>query len=179
MRATAGIARATVGAFGGTCFAPRASRERNGMTFVSPVFGRRGRSNRRSDRYRGVSVVHDDVVRPDEAPIAAQHVELTLAAAGKGVFGHDEIGRLRVSRARALCERDLVGGARSADRGQIVGQRLDVLLLAERIGAGCTSSAARPDIFLTTLTQSSFVRGTASAHCSVWQLLHWENSTFC
>jgi hypothetical protein len=74
-------------------------------------------------------------MRPDEPSVAAQHVELALAAARQRILGHHEIGGSRVGRPRALLERNLVGGVRSADRGEIFGQGLDELPLAERIGA--------------------------------------------
>src|SRR5260370_16434169 len=49
---------------------------------------------------------------------------------------HHEIGGGRVGRPRAWPERDVVGGVGAADRREIFRQRLDELLLAERIGPG-------------------------------------------
>ncbi len=82
----------------------------------------------------GVFVIHDDVVRPDEPPVAAQHVEFALPPSRKRILRHHEIGGGRVGRPRAGPERDVVGGVGAADRREIVRQRLDELLLAERIG---------------------------------------------
>src|SRR5262249_20264711 len=59
-----------------------------------------------------------------------------LAASRKGVFRHYEIAGGRIGRPWALLERDSVGGLRSADGGEIISQRVDELLLAERIGPG-------------------------------------------
>src|SRR5262249_42212585 len=62
----------------------------------------------------GVLVVHNDVMRPDEPPIAAEHEEFTLAPARQRVLGHDQIGGSGVGRPRPLLEWDFGRGAGTA-----------------------------------------------------------------
>ena len=57
----------------------------------------------------GEFIVVDDVVRPGESSITAQHVELALTTSGNRVFSNDEIGGGRIARPWTLLERDLVG----------------------------------------------------------------------
>src|SRR5437016_14388191 len=81
--------------------------------------------------------IQNDVVRPDEAPVSAKDIEVRLTASRNVVFRHDKTNGGVTRWPGPQLERDLIRGARPANRSQVFGERFDVFLLAKGACSRC------------------------------------------
>src|SRR5437660_12210240 len=80
--------------------------------------------------------LQNDVVRPDKAPVSAKYIQVRFTASWNVVFSQNKTSGGVTHWPGTQLERDLIRGARSANRSQVFGQRFNVLFLAKCPGSG-------------------------------------------